>query len=150
MEAYAVLETGGKQTLVKVGDTIEIEKLSVNEGDEIALDTVCAVSDGTTLKVGTPYVEGAKVTLAIVAPKKLGPKTINFKAKRRKGYRRTVGHRQGYNATPTPSISASRPTTGSSSRPARSSCASAAPRSTPARTSGAAATSRSSPSRRAR
>ena len=40
MEAYAVLETGGKQTLVKVGDTIEIEKLSVNEGDEIALDTV--------------------------------------------------------------------------------------------------------------
>ena len=101
MEAYAVLETGGKQTLVKVGDTIEIEKLSVNEGDEIALDTVC---DGTTLKVGTPYVEGAKVTLAIVAPKKLGPKTINFKAKRRKGYRRTVGHRQGYTIATVKSI----------------------------------------------
>lgn len=93
MDAYAVLETGGKQTLVKVGDTIEIEKLSVNEGDEIALDTVCAVSDGTTLKVGTPYVEGAKVTLAIDAVKR-GEKVINFKRKRRKGYRRTVGHRQ--------------------------------------------------------
>ena len=104
MEAYAVLETGGKQALVKVGDTIEIEKLSVNEGDEIALDTVCAVSDGTTLKVGTPYVEGAKVTLTIVAPKKLGPKTINFKAKRRKGYRRTVGHRQGYTVATVKSI----------------------------------------------
>ena len=104
MEAYAVLETGGKQTLVKVGDTIEIEKLSVNEGDEVALDTVCAVSDGTTLKVGTPYVEGAKVTLTLVAPNKLGPMTSNFKAKRRKGYRRTVGHRQGYTIATVKSI----------------------------------------------
>jgi len=90
-------EAGMKvEDAVKVGDTIEIEKLSVNEGDEVALDTVCAVSDGTTLKVGTPYVEGAKVTLTIVAPAKKGEKVINFKAKRRKGYRRTVGHRQQY------------------------------------------------------
>ena len=96
MEAYAVLETGGKQVLVRTGDTIEIEKLSVNKDDEIVLDTVCAISDGTTLKVGAPYVEGAKVTLSIVAPAKKGVKTINFKAKRRKGYRRTVGHRQQY------------------------------------------------------
>ena len=88
MEAYAVLETGGKQVLAK--------KLSVSEGEEVVLDTVCAVSDGTTLKVGAPYVEGAKVTLTIVAPAKKGVKTINFKAKRRKGYRRTVGHRQQY------------------------------------------------------
>ena len=64
MEAYAVLETGGKQVLVKAGDTIEIEKLSTEPGQEVVLDTVCAVSDGTTLKVGAPYVEGAKVTLA--------------------------------------------------------------------------------------
>ena len=96
MEAYAVLENGGKQVLVKADDAIAIEKLSVNEGDEVALDTVCAVSDGTTLKVGAPYVEGAKVTLTIVAPAKKGEKVINFKAKRRKGYRRTVGHRQQY------------------------------------------------------
>ena len=93
MEAYAVLETGGKQVLVKVGDTIEIEKLSVEAGQETTLDTVCAVSDGETLKVGTPYVEGAKVTLAVSGVKR-GVKTINFKAKRRKGSRRTVGHRQ--------------------------------------------------------
>ena len=53
------------------------------------------VPDGTTLKVGTPYVEGAKVTLAVVGVKR-GVKTINFKAKRRKGARRTVGHRQQY------------------------------------------------------
>ena len=54
------------------------------------------ISDGETLKVGTPYVEGAKVTLAVIAPNKKGPKVINFKAKRRKGARRKVGHRQQY------------------------------------------------------
>ena len=93
MEAYAVLETGGKQTLVRVGDVIEIEKLSVEPGQETVLDTVCAVSDGTTLKVGAPYVEGAKVTLTVDGVKR-GKKVINFKAKRRKGERRKVGHRQ--------------------------------------------------------
>ena len=93
MEAYAVLEAGGKQTLVKVGDKIEIEKLSVEVGTDVDLDTVCAVSDGTTLKVGAPYVEGAKVTLTIDGQKR-GKKVINFKMKRRKGDRRKVGHRQ--------------------------------------------------------
>ena len=93
MEAYAVLETGGKQVLVKVGDRIEIEKLEVEAGQETTLDTVCAVSDGATLKVGTPYVEGATVTLLVDGVKR-GVKTINFKAKRRKGSRRTIGHRQ--------------------------------------------------------
>ena len=93
MEAYAILETGGKQTLVRVGDKIEIEKLSVDAGQEAVLDTVCAVSDGTTLKVGAPYVEGAKVTLVIDGVKR-GKKVINFKMKRRKGDRRLVGHRQ--------------------------------------------------------
>ena len=93
MEAYAVLETGGKQTLVKVGDKIEIEKLSVEVGKDVELATVCAISDGTTLKVGTPYVEGAKVTLTIDGQKR-GKKVLNFKAKRRKGDRRLVGPRQ--------------------------------------------------------
>ena len=93
MEAYAVLETGGKQVLVKVGDRIEIEKLSVEAGQEAVIDTVCAVSDGTTLKVGKPYVEGAKVTLAVDGVVK-GKKVYNFKAKRRQGDRRLVGHRQ--------------------------------------------------------
>jgi large subunit ribosomal protein L21 len=93
MQQYAVLETGGKQVLVKVGDKIEIEKLSVEVGQETVLNTVCAVSDGETLKVGTPYVEGATVTLVIDGVKR-GKKVINFKAKRRKGSRRLVGHRQ--------------------------------------------------------
>ncbi|MBO7721813.1 MAG: 50S ribosomal protein L21 [Kiritimatiellae bacterium] len=93
MEAYAVLETGGKQTLVHVGDRIEIEKIPVEEGQDAVIDTVLAVSDGTTLKVGSPYVEGAKVTLAVAGVVK-GKKVYNFKVKRRKGSRRLVGHRQ--------------------------------------------------------
>lgn len=93
MEAYAVLETGGKQTLVKVGDKIEIEKIAVEVGQDAVLTTVCAVSDGTTLKVGAPYVEGASVTLSVDGVKR-GKKVLNFKAKRRKGARRLVGHRQ--------------------------------------------------------
>ena len=93
MEKYAVLETGGKQTLVKVGDKIEIEKIAVEAGQDTVLDTVCAVSDGSTLKVGAPYVEGASVTLTVEGHKR-GKKVINFKAKRRKGDRRLVGHRQ--------------------------------------------------------
>lgn len=104
MEAYAVLETGGKQVLVRTGDEIEIEKLSSQEGEEVTLTSVCALSDGTTLKVGTPYVEGAKVTLKVIAPNKKGVKTINFKAKRRKGSRRTVGHRQQYTVATVQSI----------------------------------------------
>ena len=93
MDAYAVLETGGKQVLVKAGQKIEIEKLSVEAGQEAVLDTVLAVSDGSTLKVGKPYVEGAKVTLTVDGVIK-GKKVVNFKAKRRKGARRKVGHRQ--------------------------------------------------------
>ena len=93
MDKYAVLETGGKQVLVKVGQRIEIEKIAVEAGQDAELTTVLAVSDGTSLKVGTPYVEGAKVVLSVDGVIK-GKKVINFKAKRRKGSRRLVGHRQ--------------------------------------------------------
>ena len=93
MDKYAVLETGGKQTLVKVGQRIEIEKIAVEPGQDAELTTVLAVSDGDSLKVGTPYVEGAKVVLSVDGVVK-GKKVINFKAKRRKGSRRLVGHRQ--------------------------------------------------------
>ena len=93
MEKYAVLETGGKQTLVKVGQKIEIEKIAVEVGQDTELTTVLAVSDGENLKVGAPYVEGAKVVLTVDGVVK-AKKVINFKAKRRKGARRLVGHRQ--------------------------------------------------------
>ena len=93
MEKYAVIEAGGKQTLVKVGQKIEIEKIAVEAGQDVGLTTVLAVSDDSGLKVGKPYVEGAKVVLSVDGVVK-GKKVLNFKAKRRKGSRRLVGHRQ--------------------------------------------------------
>ncbi|MDD4016477.1 MAG: 50S ribosomal protein L21 [Kiritimatiellae bacterium] len=93
MDAYAVLETGGKQYRVCVGDTIEVELLDAEAGNDVELNSVVAVSDGKELKIGMPYVQGAKVTLTVVGHKR-GVKLINFKKKRRKGYSRRVGHRQ--------------------------------------------------------
>lgn len=93
MEAYAVLETGGKQYRVTPGETLEIELLDAEAGQDVELDKVLAVSDGQELKIGMPYVQGAKVVLTIIGHKR-GKKVINFKKKRRKGYSRRVGHRQ--------------------------------------------------------
>jgi large subunit ribosomal protein L21 len=93
MDAYAVLETGGKQYRVTTGATLEIERLDAEAGKDVTLDTVLALSDGKELKIGMPYVKGAQVTLTIIGHKR-GPKVINFKKKRRKGYDRRVGHRQ--------------------------------------------------------
>ena len=58
---YAIIETGGKQYRVQEGDVITVEKLDVNAGDKVELDKVLVLSDDNGLKVGTPYVEGAKV-----------------------------------------------------------------------------------------
>jgi len=91
--SYAVIATGGKQYRVEAGQTIEIERLDREAGNEVALSTVLALSDGSALKVGSPYVEGAVVTLEITEHFR-GPKVINFKKKRRKGYQRKIGHRQ--------------------------------------------------------
>jgi len=93
MDAYAVLETGGKQYRVTPGVTLEIERLDVEAGQDVELDKVLAISDGKELKIGMPYVQGAKVVLTVIGHKR-GKKVINFKKKRRKGYSRKVGHRQ--------------------------------------------------------
>ena len=93
MEAYAVIQTGGKQYRVEAGQTIEIERLADEAGQEVQLTTVLALSDGATLKVGTPFVDGAAVVLVIKEHFR-GEKLINFKKKRRKGYEKTIGHRQ--------------------------------------------------------
>jgi large subunit ribosomal protein L21 len=93
MEAYAVLKTGGKQYRVTPGVIFEIERLDVEAGQDVELSEVLTVSDGEELKIGMPYVEGAKVVLSVIGHKR-GKKVINFKKKRRKGYSRRVGHRQ--------------------------------------------------------
>jgi large subunit ribosomal protein L21 len=93
MDAYAVLETGGKQYRVTPGVTFEIELLNAEAGQDVVLDKVLALSDGKELKIGMPYVQDAKVVVTIIGHKR-GVKVINFKKKRRKGYSRRVGHRQ--------------------------------------------------------
>ena len=90
---YAIIETGGKQYKVQAGDVIYIEKLDVEADAEVTFDKVIAVGADDGIKVGAPYVEGAKVVLCVDGVVK-GKKVLNFKAKRRKGSRRLVGHRQ--------------------------------------------------------
>ncbi|MDD5705811.1 MAG: 50S ribosomal protein L21 [Kiritimatiellae bacterium] len=94
MDAYAVVETGGKQYRVTAGETLDIERLDAEAGKDVELSTVLAVSDGAELKIGTPYVAGAKVTFTVMDAAKRGVKVVNFKKRRRKGYERKVGHRQ--------------------------------------------------------
>ena len=94
MEAYAVVETGGKQYRVEVGTTFDIERLPAQTGNEVEIAEVLAVSDGQALRIGRPYVEGARVVFTVVADDKRGEKLVNFKKRRRKGYERKVGHRQ--------------------------------------------------------
>lgn len=86
---FAIVETGNKQYQVKSGDVIKVERLAGEIGDKVVLDRVLM----TTSKVGTPLVEGAKVTAEIIDQRK-AEKVIIFKKKRRHNYRRKRGHRQ--------------------------------------------------------
>ena len=92
---YAVIKTGGKQYRVSEGETLQVEKLAGDPGDEINFDDVLLVGGGDATKVGQPTVKGAKVTAQIVSQDR-GPKIIVFKMRRRKNYRRKAGHRQPY------------------------------------------------------
>ena len=102
---YAVLTTGGKQYKVSEGDVIYVEKLNVEVDSTVELTEVLAVSNGETLKVGTPVVEGAKVVAKVVAQGK-AKKVVAFKYKAKKRYRRTQGHRQPYTSLKITSIEA--------------------------------------------
>lgn len=92
---YAIIETGGKQLKVEEGSVIYVEKLDVKEGETYTFDKVVAVSNGE-LKLGTPYVDGAKVTCNVEKQGK-EKKIVIFKYKSKKGStRRKQGHRQPY------------------------------------------------------
>ena len=93
MEAYAVVETGGKQYRVTPGMKLEVERLVAEPGQDVDAGAVLALSNGSELQVGAPTVAGAKVVFTIVEHVR-GDKVINYKKKRRKGYERKVGHRQ--------------------------------------------------------
>jgi len=91
---YAVIETGGKQYRATPGEFLEIESVAGEIGSEISFDKVLALFDGETVKAGSA-VGGALVKGTIVANER-GKKTIVFKFKRKKQYKRTQGHRQNF------------------------------------------------------
>jgi large subunit ribosomal protein L21 len=92
---FAVIKTGGKQYKVTEGARLKVEKLEANEGCEIDFNEVLLLSDGETIKVGTPLVAGSKVT-AMVQAQGRGKKVRIIKMKRRKHYRKQMGHRQSF------------------------------------------------------
>ncbi len=94
-EIYAIIETGGKQYRVTPGQTIDVERLDVAEGNMVELDRVLLIADGDKVTVGTPTVEGARVTATSQGEGK-GRKVIVLKYKPKVRYRKKTGHRQLY------------------------------------------------------
>lgn len=92
---HAVIKTGGKQYRVAPGDTVKVETLSAEVGQQVTLSEVLAVSNGDDVKVGAPFVEGAAVVATVVAHGRHDKVTI-FKMKRRKHYQKHQGHRQNF------------------------------------------------------
>ena len=90
---YAIIKTGAKQHRVAEGDVLSIEKLDGNKGDEVVFNEVLMLSNDKEVKIGKPFVDGAKVVGQIIAQKK-GPKLIVYHMKRRKGIHKKTGHRQ--------------------------------------------------------
>ena len=90
---YAVLETGSKQYRVRAGDTLQIERLAVEAGQPVTFDRVLLVNNEGALSIGSPTVAQAAVVADVVEHIR-GDKKIAFKMKRRKGYHKTIGHRQ--------------------------------------------------------
>lgn len=94
---YAVIASGGKQYKVQAGETLRVEKLKGEVGQPITFDQVLLVGEGETLRVGQPLVANARVKARIVEQDR-ARKILVFKYKRRKRYRRKLGHRQPYTA----------------------------------------------------
>ena len=90
---YAVIKTGGKQHKVSQGDEITIEKIDGSKGETVVFDEVLMVSSGEDVKVGTPFLKGARVKGEIIDQTKAGKINV-FKMKRRKGFKKKTGHRQ--------------------------------------------------------
>ncbi len=97
MSDYAIIQHGGKQYRVSPGDELNVERTArdLKAGDSLSFDQVMLVSSGDEVRVGKPVVEGVQVKAQVLDAVR-GPKLIVFKKKRRKGYKRTQGHRQDY------------------------------------------------------
>ena len=92
---YAVIQTGGKQYRVKSGEQVKVELLSAEVGAAVSFDNVLMLGEGDGVKVGAPFVSGAKVKATVVAQGR-GEKVRIFKMRRRKHYQKHQGHRQQY------------------------------------------------------
>lgn len=93
MNAYAVIETGGKQYRVEPGQTLKVERLPAGVGEKVQLQSVLALFNGTALTVGSPHLADTRVAATVLRHLR-GVKLIAYKQKRRKGYSRKKGHRQ--------------------------------------------------------
>jgi large subunit ribosomal protein L21 len=91
----AVIKTGGKQYRVSEGDKLNVETLLGEPGEEFQLGQVLMIHDGDAVEIGKPLLEGAKVTAKVIEHGR-GDKIKIVKFKRRKHYRRQMGHRQNY------------------------------------------------------
>ena len=92
---YAIIDEGGKQFKVSSGDTIQIDRTVGEDDKTITFDKVLLVAGEGKPSIGAPLVSGATVTADIIGPVK-GPKVRSVKYRRRKGYHKTIGHRQKY------------------------------------------------------
>ena len=92
---YAVIKTGGKQYKVAAGEKIKVEQIAADVGQEIVIDQVLAVGEGSSIKVGTPLDSGATVTVTVLSHGR-GDKVRIFKMRRRKHYQKRQGHRQNF------------------------------------------------------
>lgn len=102
---YAVIVSGGKQHRVVEGETLKLEKIEVATGETIDFDQVLMVGEGEDVKIGTPVVEGAKVTAEVVAQGR-HKKVKIIKFRRRKHHMKQMGHRQWYTEVKITGISA--------------------------------------------
>ena len=93
IEMYAIVEIAGQQMKVEKGRKIYVHRLENTEGETVVFDKVLLVDNDGDVKVGTPVVEGASVTVSVLEHVK-GEKVLVFKKKRRKGYQKMNGHRQ--------------------------------------------------------
>jgi|TARA_B100000768_G_C11261615_1_gene369013 large subunit ribosomal protein L21 len=92
---YAVIKTGGKQFKVAEGDVLKVEKLTADVGKTLNLNSVLTLVDGDKVTIGSPMITGASIDATIVSHGK-GDKVKIFKMNRRKGYRKSQGHRQSF------------------------------------------------------
>jgi large subunit ribosomal protein L21 len=92
---YAIVEDGGKQYRAVIGESIEVDRYPLEVGEEIDMERVLLIADGENVKVGTPFIDGAKIQGTVVGQIK-GPKIVVFRYKAKERIRSKTGHRQQY------------------------------------------------------